>query len=65
MGESPTYGVRFGVKEHPDTEYEIVPVEEGVVDGATEEERAVVAASKQSSFTHAETLSITEVKNGS
>lgn len=65
MGEKHTYGVRFAVKEHPDTEYEVVSVEEGVVDEATQEEQAVVVASKQSPFTHAETLSIKEIENGS
>ena len=65
MGEISAYGVRFRVKDHPDTEYEVVSVKKGVVDGAGEEERAVVAASEQSSFTHAETLSIKEVENGS
>lgn len=63
MPEKPTYGVRFKVDEHPDDEYEVVPVEEGIVDGATEEERAVVAADEQSSFRHTETLEIKEVEN--
>ena len=63
MPKNPTYGDRFKVDDHPDDEYEVVPVEEGIVDGATEEERAVVAAHEQSSFSHVETLEIREVKN--
>lgn len=61
MPEKPSYGVRFEVEEHPDVEYESVSVEKGVVDGASEEERAVIAADEQSSFTHVETLAIEEV----
>lgn len=57
-----TFEVRFAVKEHPDTEREVVTVENGVIGGATPRERAVVAAAGNSPCTHVETLAIKEVE---
>lgn len=57
------YEVRFKVKEHPDPEMETVAVEDGTVDGATPEQRAVVAAADSSPYSHVETLAIQEVEN--
>ena len=59
-----TYEVQFAVKEHPDTEIEVVTVEDGDVDGATPREQAVVAAASDSPYTHVETVAIREVTDG-
>lgn len=59
-----TYDVGFTVGEHPDTEYETVTVEDGVVDGAGPEERAIVAAAEQSPYSHVETVTIHEQDTG-
>jgi hypothetical protein len=56
-----TYEVRFAVEEHPDTECEVVTVENGIIGGASPRERAVVAAAGNSPYSHVETLSIQEV----
>jgi hypothetical protein len=55
-----TFEVQFAVEEHPDTEREVVTVENGIADGASPRERAVVAAAGNSSYTHVETLAIQE-----
>ena len=57
-----TFEVRFAVEEHPDTEREVVTVENGVLGGATPRERAVVKAAGDSPYTHVETLAIQEVE---
>ena len=59
-----TYEVQFAVEEHPDTECEVVTVEDGDRDGATPRERAVVAAAGDSPYTHVETVAIREVTDG-
>ena len=59
-----TYAVQFAVEEHPDTECEVVTVEDGDVGGATPRERAVVAAAGDSPYTHVETVAIREVTDG-
>ena len=59
-----TYEVRFAVEEHPDTESEVVTVEDGDRGGATPRERAVVAAADNSPYTHIETVAIQEVTDG-
>ena len=58
-----TYEVQFAVEEHPDTECEVVTVEDGDVDGATSREWAVVAAAGDSLYTHVETVAIRVVEN--
>ena len=59
-----TYEVRFAVEEHPDTESEVVTVEDGDRDGGTPRERAVVAAAGDSPYTHVETVAIREITDG-
>ena len=59
-----TYEVRFVVEEHPDTEIEVVTVEDGDRDGETPIERAVVAAADNYPSTHIETVAIREVTDG-
>lgn len=56
-----TFEVQFAVEEHPDTEREVVAVEDGIIGGATPRERAVVKAAGNSPYSHAETLAIQEV----
>lgn len=58
-----TLEVQFAVEEHPDTEREVVTVEDGIIDGASPRERAIVAAAGNSPYTHVETLAIQEMES--
>lgn len=58
-----TFKVQFAVEEHPDTEREVVTVEDGIIGGASPSERAVVAAAGNSPYSHVETVAMEEVKN--
>jgi hypothetical protein len=56
------FQVKFEVAEFPSSTTEIVIVTDGIVDGASAEERAVVAAAEMSPFSHTETLAVQEVE---
>lgn len=56
-----TFEVQFVVEEHPDTEREVVTVEDGTISGASPRERAIVAAAGSSPYSHVETVAIQEM----